>query len=725
MEPFYLSSMRLSMKILPVLLVFGLAGWVPSIAQSNPVSDSAPLPFDLQSPDIKERKAFQLAMMRANDALHSKKYSHAVRFLSDLQPTEKTAQVYKTVLLARAFIGLEDFAAGDSVLASTLSWVTGSTWRNYLTSLRLETFPRTKVSDSVQLAYYREILLARFEPETRYHALFQILRLRGFNGELDGFEEDLEQLVRLSHADMRLDSLYRLVSQRVKSVQEPWRHQALLLAWEEKKGLYENAIKRAKAMRGLKSDPAETKTHAMHVADLYYKNRDFAGAAKMYREYVDKYGKDPHALLQIARSYDKQQLSKKSRSWYDRFLEEYPAHDKTSEIYWLRGWELEAEGKYDDAIEYYLRQLTSFRKGRRGEWANFRIGYCYYKAGNLPNALQFFRNVRDQGNSAASDAGLYWEGRVQEELGDSAAARVAYEEAYRKFHFRFYGQMAKEKITELGGWSDSLSQVVDFGKEYRGDVMAWMRGKFSRFNPSIDRSYESEYVSVPRLLQLKLDTLALYTLETYPSEISSNPWFLFAYGSLLQKQGLWGESYRLAMRLNNQIPAEDMGKTPRKVLKLIYPKPYPDLVLKHAVERNLDPEFIYALMRQESAFDHKIKSWAGAVGLMQIMPATGKALAKRVRLDDFHPYQLTSVDVNIRLGTTYLNELKRKYDDNYFFVLANYNAGPSPAARWKGLHGDKPVHLMVEEISYWETRDYLKKVMGNYWTYRQIWADKP
>ncbi len=716
--------MLLPIRIISAFLVLGFSGCAPLPAVSQPKGDTKqPLPNP--SPDDKEREAFQLALGQANQALQNKEYKKAVDYLATLQPSEKTAQVYQTILLAKAYIGLGDYVSGDAVLANALSWVAGSTWRNYLINIRLETFPRTPASDSAQFAYYQEIRLSRLNPEVRYNAILQIFRLRGFNGSPEGFEEELEQLISLSHADIRLDSLYQRVVSRVEIGHPSWRWQTLLLAWEEKKSLFTNAIPRAESMRKLAPGPVEAKSHALRIAGLHYKNRDYVKAAAGYLDFINTHGTDPEALLQIARSYDRLKQSDKSLIWYDRFIEEYPNHDKTSEIYWLRGWELEAEEKYDEAIGYYQRQLTRFSRGRRGEWANFRIGYSYYKAGNLPEALKAFRNVRGQASSTVADAGLYWEGRTLDDLGKSDSARLVFAETYQKFHFRFYGQLAKEILKERKWWADSLDLVVDFGKQHNGDVQSWMKGSLSRFKADIDRSYESEYVSIPRLLQLKLDTLAIFTLETYPAAISSNPWFLFAYAKLLQEHGIWGESYRLALRLNQQIPTEDMGKVPREVLKLIYPKPYPELVGLNALEQKLDPEFIYALMKQESAFDHRIKSWAGAVGLMQIMPATGRALAQRVRFDDFNTYLLESPDVNIRLGTTYLRELKGKYENNYFFVLANYNAGPTPAARWQKLHGKKPLHLMVEEISYWETRDYLKKVMGNYWTYRQIWSEKP
>ena len=106
------------------------------------------------------------------------------------------------------------------------------------------------------------------------------------------------------------------------------------------------------------------------------------------------------------------------------------------------------------------------------------------------------------------------------------------------------------------------------------------------------------------------------------------------------------------------------------------------MVQKYAAKRGLDPAFIYALMRQESGFDRDIKSGAGAIGLMQMMPATGKAVAKKEKWARFDPFTLTEAEVNISLGTAYLRDLRKDYKNNPFWVLANYNAGPEPTRRW-------------------------------------------
>jgi soluble lytic murein transglycosylase len=156
-----------------------------------------------------------------------------------------------------------------------------------------------------------------------------------------------------------------------------------------------------------------------------------------------------------------------------------------------------------------------------------------------------------------------------------------------------------------------------------------------------------------------------------------------------------------------------------QVLKFLYPLPHEAKVKKHA---KIDPYLVYSVMRQESMFDAKIQSPVGARGLMQIMPATGDFLAKRENIEKYDKDLLYNAYLNIRLGVRYLNDLYVEHKEDYIGVLGEYNAGPAPAARWLANYGSLPWDIRVEEVSYRETRDYVKKVMGNYWTYKEIYG---
>lgn len=687
-------------------------------------AEKSGLPFVIKKPTRAEVSAFQLAVVRALSAQQKRDYARAATLLRQTRPTERLAQVYRAVLLSSAYEGMKDYVRADSVLEAALEWVGGAVWRNHLLDRRVKVFPESRPTDSARLAFYRRVIGASVGRGVKVNFLYELLRLQGFAGRPESHEELLRRLASLAPGDKRLDSIYRQLASNAPPGQGGFDAQDILLEMESKLGLLDEAIVRCEAMLAFVPGKAEKqKLHWTYVS-LHYRQKEYRKAIPLYEKFIERYGETPDAYLQIARCWDKLMEPKKALVWYEKFLERFPRHEKTSEIFWLRAWEFEQVGRYEEAIEQYFRQHTDFKANRRGDWANFRIGLCHFKAGNFAAAYQAFKAIRDQQGSGAYSAGLYWEAVALEAQQDSAGARAALLEAAGSYPFQWYGHMARQTLASRGDWPDSLDPWKRFTPSSPAAIKKWMKEGMSGFSERMDSDFESDYLGLGKLLQLKLDTLALLTMRTLPGRVKNNPWYLYAYAKKLRDRQLWRESYRMGLQLSYKIPADRWGTAPKEVLRLIYPRPYEDLVQKFAAKRGVDAGLIFALMRQESGFDREIKSSVGALGLMQIMPATGSTLARKDGLAGFDPSQLTLAASNIQLGTAYLRDLKKDYDGNYHWVLANYNAGPEPTRRWLAEHGNKPLEMAVEDISYWETRDYVKKVMGNYYTYRVLWNNR-
>ncbi len=143
-----------------------------------------------------------------------------------------------------------------------------------------------------------------------------------------------------------------------------------------------------------------------------------------------------------------------------------------------------------------------------------------------------------------------------------------------------------------------------------------------------------------------------------------------------------------------------------------YPTPFYAKVEPRVREAGLDPAWVYGLMRQESRFIMDAKSSAGAKGLMQLMPATAKYVAKKIGMHDFHPGRVTEMDTNVILGTNYLRMVMDSLDNHPVLASAAYNAGPGRARKWRAEHPLEGA-IYAETIPFNETRDYVKKVMAN------------
>jgi soluble lytic murein transglycosylase len=154
---------------------------------------------------------------------------------------------------------------------------------------------------------------------------------------------------------------------------------------------------------------------------------------------------------------------------------------------------------------------------------------------------------------------------------------------------------------------------------------------------------------------------------------------------------------------------------------LRFPAPFKETVIPAAKEKSLDPWWVLGLIRQESRFLPNVKSSVGATGLMQIMPATGKMLAKNAGMATSGKFQLSDVNTNVKLGTTYMRQLQDRFNGSALLASAAYNAGPSRALNWRSaLPRRIDGAAFVESIPFPETRDYVKRVLTNAVLYHAV-----
>jgi soluble lytic murein transglycosylase len=164
----------------------------------------------------------------------------------------------------------------------------------------------------------------------------------------------------------------------------------------------------------------------------------------------------------------------------------------------------------------------------------------------------------------------------------------------------------------------------------------------------------------------------------------------------------------------------DLAPSALRRWQVAYPRPHLDLVLAEAERTGVEPALIYAIMREESAFLTGVHSYAGAQGLMQLMPATARGHAEDVR-GEVTIERLWEPDVNIRIGANFLEHLGRHFDQNPVLMAAAYNAGRGRVNGWLRERPVDDLALWVEAIPPRQTRDYTKRVMGSLERYRYLY----
>ncbi|MES2931974.1 MAG: transglycosylase SLT domain-containing protein [Pseudomonadota bacterium] len=157
-----------------------------------------------------------------------------------------------------------------------------------------------------------------------------------------------------------------------------------------------------------------------------------------------------------------------------------------------------------------------------------------------------------------------------------------------------------------------------------------------------------------------------------------------------------------------------------------FPSPFRDSMVSATQKVGIDMAWVYGLIRQESRFIMNARSHVGASGLMQLMPGTAKYVAKKIGMTDFAPHQVNDIDVNIALGTNYLNMVLGNLDGSQALATAAYNAGPGRPKAWRAtLPATVEGAIFAESIPFAETRGYVKNVLSNATYYAALFENKP
>jgi len=280
--------------------------------------------------------------------------------------------------------------------------------------------------------------------------------------------------------------------------------------------------------------------------------------------------------------------------------------------------------------------------------------------------------------SRESTTWRYWHARALSQAGDDKGAMQLLQALAKERDY--YGFLAADRLGEPYSFNDRPLQLAQASTGPLQQMPAVIRIGELNFHRD-ERNAHSEWYKVLQDTQLQQTQEAL---------------------ALLASEKGW---YRMAIDAASRAQAWD-------ALDLRFPTPYRDTFQEFASERGVSSTELMAIARRESAFFPEARSPVGAMGLMQVMPATGRHVAKS--LD--RPYQssdLYDVEDNVMLGSAYYRQLLDRFDGNRIFALAAYNAGPHRVDRWRNKAGHQvPVDIWVESIPYRETRKYVQAVLA-------------
>ncbi len=373
---------------------------------------------------------------------------------------------------------------------------------------------------------------------------------------------------------------------------------------------------------------------------------------------------------------------------------------------------------YDHAIDYFRELQQRFPNGTRAPYAHWKAAWLAFRQGRTEEARQGFENqIALYPDSAEIPAALYWRARIAEEENNPAMARAFYQKLSDRFRNYYYAEFGRQRLQALHSTDVAPQDAPHYALlDHVAPLPA--AGKITASDPPDDNLR----VARARLLSNGgLADMAVRELQAAASQLDG-AWAPPEMARVYQDLGRYDRGIEIMKRSTPNYFAVDLPDLPRPYWEALFPKAYwPDL-RKYSELNGLDPYLVASLIRQESEFNAAAISRANAVGLMQLLPKTGKTVAKQVKLKGYSAPQLYTPAVNLELGTRYFKEMVDKYNGQFEYALAAYNAGTDRVGDWLGQGHYRDAQEFVESIPFTETREYVQAILRNANVYRQLYG---
>jgi soluble lytic murein transglycosylase len=385
---------------------------------------------------------------------------------------------------------------------------------------------------------------------------------------------------------------------------------------------------------------------------------------------------------------------------------------------------------YDRAIDYYRELQQRFPNGGHASSAHWKAAWLTFRQGRTDEARhEFEQQIVLYPDSAEIPNALYWRARLAEEEGNTAMARAFYQKLSDRFRNYYYAELGRQRLKGLqsavegspkdGSASDGSPKEAPPHFELLDRVAPLPATRKITADAPPDDNLRVERARL--LSNGGLADMAVRELQAAASQ-EDGTWAPPEMARVYQDGGRYDRGIQIMKRTTPNYFAVDLPDLPRPYWEALFPKAYWTDLRKYSVLNGLDPYLVASLIRQESEFNALALSHANAVGLMQLLPKTGKTVAKQVKLKGYSAPQLYTPAVNLELGTRYFKEMVDKYNGQFEYALAAYNAGTDRVGDWLGQGHYRDPQEFVESIPFTETREYVQAILRNASVYRQLYG---
>lgn len=430
------------------------------------------------------------------------------------------------------------------------------------------------------------------------------------------------------------------------------------------------------------------------------------------------------SLYYMGRALTNLDLTGDAISYYQKLLKLFPNSNYSDDALYRMGRIYFFKEDLQNAAKYYQRVFDDYPRGDKLPDALWALGWIQYRSADYSAAKTTFSNYASSyKGTALEEKGLFWQAKCHQKLGENDKAADLYKKIVNLNSYSYYtftsGKMLEEmnkevqikKInTRLNPENPRIAGIIP-------DIYAILEE-----DSYIEDSEINHINKAIELLKLEFFDSASLEIEAGSSEIEENPARTLEIATLFLKSNDYANSINIIGKNLKQLKSGLNEPYTDYLYYLYYPYGYKEAVQKYSSQYHLDPLFTLAVIRQESLFRPDAVSYARAKGLMQIIPTTGKSIANKIGISNYDSNLLLEPETNIRMGTFYLRQQLNYFGQNeYEYCLGAYNGGPGRMRGWISKRGTMDIDEFIESISYEQSREYVKKVMGNYYFYKMLY----
>ena len=372
--------------------------------------------------------------------------------------------------------------------------------------------------------------------------------------------------------------------------------------------------------------------------------------------------------------------------------------------------------EYDQALDAFRELGQRFPKGSKASYAHWKAAWLTLRMGRNDEAKKLFEEqIAAYAGGNEANAAIYWRARLAEEDNDFAMARAFYQKLSDRYRNYYYAELGRQRLKKLPAAAEPPGQYPLLDR-----IPPLEHGeKITLAEPPPD---DLHYQKAKLLGNGGLVDLAVREIDKAVSDDTDKSWAPAETAQLFIDTGHYDRAIETMKRSVPSYFAVDIPTLPREYWEALFPRPYWTDLKRFSVANGLDPYLVASLIRQESEFNPIAVSRANAVGLMQLLPRTGKLVAHQISKKGYSPSQLYTPGVNLELGTRYFRGMVDQFGGSFEQALAAYNAGSDRVVEWMGQGMYRDSAEFVESIPFTETREYVQAIMRNANVYRQLYG---